>query len=164
MLRTPVYLDYHATTPVDPRVVSAMLPYFTEHFGNAGSTSHPFGCAARDAVAVARESIANGIGCAPQEIVFTSGATESNNLALRGVAERARRRGNHIVSAVTEHKAVLDPLARLARRGFEITLLPVDRTGLIDPAQVQSVLRDDTCLVSIMLANNEIGVLHPIAE
>jgi cysteine desulfurase len=164
-----IYLDNHATTRVDPRVVEAMLPYWSEAFGNAGSTSHAFGWEARDAVAAARASIAGAIGAAENEIVFTSGATESNNLALRGIAERTRRCGNHIVSAATEHKAVLDPLARLARKGFEITLLPVEpwtsaAAGRIDPQQVAGALRDDTCLVSIMLANNEIGVWQPIAE
>ena len=169
MASRPIYLDYHATTPVDPRVLEAMLPYFNERFGNAGSISHTFGWDARDAVDAARESIAAAIGAAPQEIVFTSGATESNNLAIRGVAERTRRRGNHLVSVTTEHKAVLDPLAHLGRRGFEITLLPVDdwqtpTAGRLDPQQVADALRDETCLVSVMLANNEIGVLQPLAE
>src|SRR5262245_28444163 len=121
MVTTPVYMDNHATTRVDPRVLEAMLPYFGEIYGNAGSTSHPFGWDAKDAVDQARESIAAAIGASPREIVFTSGATESNNLALRGLAERKRRRGNHIVSVVTEHKAMLDPLDRLSRNGFEIT-------------------------------------------
>lgn len=164
-----LYLDNHATTRVDPRVIEAMLPYFGKHYGNAGSASHAFGWQARDAVAEAREKIAAAIGAAPSEIVFTSGATESNNLALRGVAERARRRGNHIVSVQTEHKAILDPLTRLARRGFEVTLLPVEpwtssTAGRIDGQQLAAALRDDTCLVSVMMANNEIGVLQPIAE
>lgn len=164
-----IYLDNHSTTRVDPRVVEAMLPYWTERFGNAGSNSHPFGWAARDAVDAARTSIAESLGASPREIVFTSGATESNNLALRGIAERARRRGNHIVSVSTEHKAILDPLARLARRGFEVTLLDVEpytspRAGWLDPSRLEDALRDDTCLVTVMLANNEIGVLHPLAE
>jgi cysteine desulfurase len=163
------YLDNHATTRVDPRVVEAMLPYWSDAFGNAGSTSHAFGWEARDAVDAARASIAGAIGAAEKEIVFTSGATESNNLALRGSAERTRRRGDHIVSVATEHKAVLDPLARLGRKGFEITLLPVEpwtsaSAGRIDPRQVADALRDETCLVSVMLANNEIGILQPIAE
>jgi cysteine desulfurase len=164
----PIYLDNHATTPVDPRVLEAMLPYFTQRFGNAGSTSHSFGHEAKAAVDQSRELIAAGVGCSPREIVFTSGATESNNLALRGVAERTRRRGNHIVSVTTEHKAVLDPLRRLARKGFEVTLLSVEQTGsplagLLKPEQVAEALRDDTLLVSVMLANNEVGILQDVA-
>ncbi len=164
-----VYMDNHATTPVDPRVVEAMLPYFTERFGNAGSTSHAYGWEARDAVDVARSSIATAINAFEHEIVFTSGATESNNLALRGVTERLRRRGNHVISVTTEHKAVLDPLARLARRDDNVTLLPVrpagdSQAGILDPSQIAAALRDDTILVSVMLANNEIGVVQPIAE
>lgn len=166
-MNLPIYLDNHATTPVDPRVVAAMLPYFTERFGNAGSTSHSFGHDAKAAVDQARESVAAGIGCSPREIVFTSGATESNNLALRGVAERTRRKGNHLVSVTTEHKAILDPLRRLARKGFDVTLLPVEQSGspvagLLRPEQVEAALRDDTLLVSVMLANNEIGILQDI--
>jgi cysteine desulfurase len=165
----PVYMDNHATTRVDPRVVEAMLPYFTEAFGNAGSVGHSFGDAARVAVEQARASIAAGLNADPAEIVFTSGATESNNLAIRGVAERERRRGNHLVSVCTEHKAVLDPLARLARRGYEVTLLDVEqqgspKAGWLDPHRVQEALRDDTALVSVMLANNEIGVIQPLGE
>lgn len=164
-----VYLDNHATTQVDPRVVEAMLPYFTQRYGNAGSTSHAFGWEARDAVDAARASIAATIGASENEIVFTSGATESNNLAIRGTAERLRRRGAHLVSVTTEHKAVLDPLARLTRREHEVTLLPVlqhgdRRAGMIEPQQVAEALRDDTVLVSVMLANNEIGAVQPIAE
>ena len=152
---------------MDPRVLEAMLPYFTQRFGNAGSTSHSFGHEAKAAVDQSRELIAAGIGCSPREIVFTSGATESNNLALRGVAERTRRRGNHIVSVTTEHKAVLDPLRRLARKGFEVTLLPVEQTGaplagMLHLELVATALRDDTLLVSVMLANNEIGILQDI--
>ncbi len=164
----PIYMDNHATTRVDPRVVAAMLPYFDETFGNPHSV-HAFGHAARDAAHEARQSIAAVIGADAKEIVFTSGATESNNLALRGVIERDRRRGNHLVSVATEHKAVLDPLARLARRGYEVTLLDVERhgsprAGWLDPQKVSGALRDDTCLVSVMLANNEIGVIQPLAE
>jgi len=160
----PIYLDNHATTPVDPRVLEAMLPYFTQRFGNAGSTSHSFGHEAKAAVDQARELIAEGIGCSPREIVFTSGATESNNLALRGVAERTRRRGNHIVSVTTEHKAVLDPCKRLSRQGYEITWLQPDRFGRVSAEQVREAMRTDTILVTIMLANNEIGTLQPIRE
>lgn len=165
----PIYLDNHATTRVDSRVVEAMLPFFTEKFGNAGSINHSFGTEAKEAVDRARETIAAGIGAEPREIVFTSGATESNNLAIRGLAERARRKGNHLVSVATEHKAVLDPLKRLARRGFNVTLLDVeqhgsDKTGWLDPQKVVEAIRDDTLLVSVLLANNEIGVIQPIRE
>jgi cysteine desulfurase len=163
-----VYMDNHATTPVDPRVVEAMLPYFTERFGNPGSVSHAFGWEAKEAVDAARESIAAAIGAAPREIVFTSGATESNNLAIRGVAERHRAKGNHLVSVATEHKAVLDPLARLARQGYAVSLLGVTPAGSplagsIDPQQVADAITDATILVSVMLANNEIGVIQPLA-
>lgn len=169
MLGRCVYLDNHATTRVDPRVLDAMLPYFTDQYGNAASTSHVFGWAAKEAVDAARQSIAAELNAAPREIVFTSGATESNNLAIRGVCERSGRRGQHLVSVVTEHRAVLDPLAKLARRGFEVTLLPVRphgaaEAGTVDVDQVAAALRDDTVLVSVMLANNEIGVLQPLAE
>jgi cysteine desulfurase len=169
MVRLPIYMDNHATTRVDPRVLEAMLPYFTERYGNAGSVSHVFGWDARDAVDSARQTIAAAIGAQPREIVFTSGATESNNLALRGMAERTRKKGNHLVSVATEHRAVLDPLEKLTRRGFEVTLLPVapaeqPNAGLIDPAQVAEAIRDDTLLVSVMLANNESGAIHPLAE
>ena len=163
-----VYMDNHATTRVDPRVVEAMLPYFDEQYGNPHSV-HAAGHEAREAVEQARSTIAQAIGADGAEIVFTSGATESNNLAIRGVADRDRRRGNHLVSVATEHKAVLDPLARLARRGYEVTLLDVEqhgspRAGWIDPQNVADAIRDDTCLVSVMLANNEIGVIQPLAE
>jgi cysteine desulfurase len=164
-----VYLDNHSTTRVDPRVVDVMAPYLTEMYGNAGSISHAFGWEARDAVERATTSIAGAIGAKPKEIVFTSGATESNNLAIRGIVESPRRKGNHLLSVATEHRAVLDPLRRLARQGCELTLLaptPAGRAdaGRIDPRQVAEALRDDTVLVSIMLANNEIGAIHPIAE
>jgi cysteine desulfurase len=168
-LQLPVYMDNHATTRVDPRVVEAILPFFCQKFGNAGSTSHSFGWEAKEAVDRSREAIAAAIGAEPREIVFTSGATESNNLAIRGLAEHPRRRGDHFVSVATEHKAVLDPLARLGRRGCDVTLLPVEsarspRAGLIAAEQIAAALRDDTALVSIMLANNEIGAIQPIAE
>jgi cysteine desulfurase len=146
-----------------------MLPFFTQHYGNAASTSHSFGWEARDHVEAAREQIASAIGANPREIVFTSGATESNNLAIRGVAERARRRGNHLVSVATEHKSVLDVIARLGQRGYDVTLLPIEpapgpQAGLLDLDRLAGVLRDDTLLVSVMLANNEIGVIQPIAQ
>src|SRR5690348_12990214 len=147
-----VYMDNHATTRVDPRVVTAMLPYFDTKYGNPHSV-HAAGHEARDAVEAARNSIAAAIGADAKEIVFTSGATESNNLAIRGVAERDRRRGNHLVSVATEHKAVLDPLARLTHRGYDVTLLEVEqqpslRAGWLDPQKVADAIRDDTCLVS----------------
>lgn len=169
LLHSPVYLDNHATTALDPRVLEAMLPYFTEMFGNAASTSHAAGWQSKEAVDAARESIAANIGASAREIVFTSGATESNNLAIRGLAERHRRRGNHLVSLTTEHRAVLDPLERLGRHGFEVTLLPVEQAGSDDAGrakldQFAAILRDDTLLVSVMLANNEIGVIQPIAD
>ncbi len=163
-----VYLDYHATTPVDPRVLEAMLPYFSNRFGNPASL-HGYGAAAKEAVEEARASIAHAIGVDPREIIFTSGATESNNLAIFGVTQSPRCRGKHVVSVATEHRAVLDPLKRLAQKGFEITLLPVRpwneaEAGLLDLEQFAAALRTDTCLVSVMLANNEIGVIQPIAE
>src|SRR3954454_17873218 len=163
-----VYMDNHATTRVDPRVVEAMLPYFDTNYGNPNSV-HVAGHEARDAVESARKCIAAAVGADPSEIVFTSGATESNNLAVRGIAERERRRGNHVVSVATEHKAMLDPLARLARRGYEVTLLGVEqngspRAGWLDPQKVVDAIRDDTCFVSVMLANNEIGIIQPVAE
>ncbi len=165
----PVYLDNHATTRVDPRVVEAMLPWFSERYGNAASVSHAFGWEAKEAVDQARCTIASAIGASEREIVFTSGATESNNLAVRGVAERQTRRGNHLLSVKTEHRAVLDPIERLGRRGCEVTLLGVEQApspaaGLIDLNQLSEALRDDTLLVSVMLANNEIGVIQPLAE
>ncbi|MFM2094987.1 MAG: Cysteine desulfurase [Planctomycetota bacterium] len=168
MTASRIYMDNHATTRVDPRVVDAMLPYFSEKFGNAGSTSHWMGWEAQAAVDQSRATIARIIHASPKEIIFTSGATESNNLAIRGVVERARRRGNHIVSVRTEHKAVLDPLNKLSRRGFDVTLLPVEpapgaRAGVVDVERVVESLRDDTVLVSMMLANNEIGVIQSVA-
>ncbi|MCG8448047.1 MAG: cysteine desulfurase [Pirellulales bacterium] len=164
-----IYLDNHATTRVDPRVLETMLPYFSDKYGNAGSVGHTFGETASDAVEQARETIADCLGAKPQEIVFTSGATESNNLAIRGVAERKRRRGNHLVSVGTEHHAVLEPLRRLAKSEHEVTLLDVEpytsqRAGWLDPQKVADALRDDTVLVSVMLANNEIGVVQPLRE
>ncbi|TWT42747.1 cysteine desulfurase family protein [Botrimarina hoheduenensis] len=164
----PIYLDNHATTRVDPRVVEAMLPWFTEAYGNAGSVGHAYGHAAREAVEQARETIAGAIGARPGEIVFTSGATESNNLAIRGVAERPRRRGDHLVSVVTEHAAVLEPLERLARGTHRLSLLSVEphtssQAGVVDPQQAAETIDSDTCLVSVMLANNEIGVIQPLA-
>jgi cysteine desulfurase len=161
-LTHPIYLDNNATTRTDPRVVEAMLPYFTERYGNAASRNHSFGWEAEEAVERARVQIAGLIGASPKELVFTSGATESNNLALKGVAAMYRSRGNHIVTAATEHHAVLDPCKRLEQQGFEVTILPVDSFGRVSTDQVAAALTDRTILVSIMAANNEIGTLQPI--
>ena len=163
-LHLPVYLDNHATTAVDPRVLGEMLPYFTAKFGNAASCNHEFGWTAERAVAVARERIASVIGAKAGEIIFTSGATESDNLAIKGVAEKYRNKGNHIVTAVTEHKAVLDSCKRLEKYGYRVTYLGVGRDGLIDLEELQRAIGGETILVSIMAANNEIGVLQPIAD
>ena len=164
-VKTPVYMDYHATTPCDPRVVEAMLPFFTEKFGNAASRSHSFGWTAEGAVGAAREKIAALIGASsPKEIVFTSGATESNNLAIKGVAEFYKDKGNHIVTTVIEHKAVLDTCKRLEKEGFEVTYLPVGPDGLVSEKSVADAITDKTILVSVMLANNEVGTVQPIAE
>ncbi|HVY49409.1 MAG TPA: IscS subfamily cysteine desulfurase [Minicystis sp.] len=164
-VKLPIYMDYHATTPVDPRVLEAMLPYFTEKFGNAASRSHQFGWAAEEAVSQARERIAALIGASnPKEIVFTSGATESDNLALKGVAEFYKDKGNHIITTVVEHKAVLDTCKRLEKQGYDVTYLKVDREGRVDPADVEKAIGPKTILVSVMLANNEVGTVQPIAE
>ncbi len=160
----PIYLDRHATTPVDPRVLAAMLPYFTEHFGNPSSTTHQYGWAAEAAVSQARSSIAAAIGATPDEIIFTSGATEANNLALKGVAEAYFSKGQHIVTLQTEHNAVLDPCQYLESLGFTVTYLPVQSDGLVDLELLKNSIRTDTILVSIMAANNEIGTLQPLAE
>jgi cysteine desulfurase len=160
----PIYLDRHATTPVDPRVLAAMLPYFTEHFGNPSSTTHQYGWAAEAAVSQARSIIAAAIGATPDEIIFTSGATEANNLALKGVAEAYFTKGQHIVTLQTEHNAVLDPCQYLESLGFTVTYLPVQSDGLVDLDLLKNALRTDTILVSIMAANNEIGTLQPLAE
>ena len=163
-MKIPVYMDYHATTPVDPRVLDAMLPYFREEFGNAASRSHSFGWRAEEAVEAARSQVARLVGASPGEIVFTSGATESDNLAVKGAAHFYREKGRHLVTCQTEHKAVLDPVHRLQREGFEATFLPVGRDGRVDPDDLRKALRPDTILVSIMHANNETGVLHPLEE
>jgi len=160
-----VYMDNHATTPVDPRVLEAMVPYFLEHFGNAASRNHAFGWEAEAAVDRAREQIAALINAKPKEIIFTSGATESDNLALRGVVEFYREKGNHIITAPTEHKAILDTCKALERKGLaQVTYLPVDQEGLVDPDDVRRAITDKTILVSIMLANNEIGTIQPLHE
>jgi cysteine desulfurase len=163
-MKLPIYLDNHATTPMDPRVLEEMLPYFQEKFGNAASSGHSFGWAGQEAVHTARKRIAQLIGALPDEIIFTSGATESDNLAIKGVAETRRSRGNHIITAVTEHKAVLDTCKRLEKYGFRVTYLAVQKDGLIDFEELKQAIADDTILVSIMAANNEIGVLQPFAD
>jgi cysteine desulfurase len=163
-LKLPIYMDYHATTPVDPRVFEAMRPYFTEIFGNAASRNHEFGWQAEEAVENSRKQVGELIGASAKEIIFTSGATESDNLAIKGVAEYLAEQGNHIVTLVTEHKAVLDTCKKLEKRGFKVTYLPVGSDGLVTPDDVKNALTDKTILVSIMHANNEIGVLQPIAE
>ncbi len=163
-MKTPIYIDNHATTPMDPRVLEAMLPYFTEYFGNAASRNHAFGWQAEEAVEKSRKQIAALIGANPKEIVFTSGATESNNLAIKGVAEMYAERGNHIITAATEHKAVLDTCKHLEKKGCRVTYLPVQKDGLIDLEQLKAAITDKTILVTIMYANNEIGVIQPIRE
>jgi cysteine desulfurase len=160
----PIYLDCQATTPVDPRVVEAVVPFFTEHFGNPSSLTHQYGWEAEAAVKRSRELIAAGINATPEEIIFTSGATEADNLAIKGVAEAYFSKGRHIVTVQTEHSAVLDPCAYLETLGFEVTYLPVRADGLINLSDVETALREDTILVSVMAANNEIGVLQPLAE
>jgi len=164
MMKTPVYMDYHATTPVDPRVVEAMIPYFTEKFGNAASRQHRFGWMAEEAVNAAREKIARGIHAEAREIFFTSGATESNNLAIKGAAEAYRQKGEHIVTCQTEHKSVLDVCRNLARRGFTVTVLPVNEYGMVDIDDLRNALTDRTLIVSIMFANNEIGTIQNVGE
>ncbi len=160
----PIYFDNHATTPVDPRVLNAMIPYFTENFGNAASRNHAYGWAAEDAVEKGRKQIASLIGATSKEIVFTSGATESNNLAIKGVAEMYAEKGNHIITAATEHKAVLDTCKHLEKKGCRITYLPLQGDGLIDLDMLRDAITDKTILISIMYANNEIGVIQPMAE
>jgi cysteine desulfurase len=163
-IKLPIYMDNHATTPVDPRVLEEMLPYFKEKFGNAASRNHAFGWAAEEGVETARERIAKLVGATAKEIIFTSGATESDNLAIKGVAEMYKEKGNHIITAVTEHKAVLDTCKRLEKYGYRVTYLPVQKDGLIDLDDLMRAMDDKTILVTIMAANNEIGVLQPWAE
>jgi cysteine desulfurase len=163
-MKTPIYLDYHATTPMDPRVLDAMLPYFTQHFGNAASRNHSFGWEAEQAVEAARKQIAQLINANAKEIIFTSGATESNNLAIKGVAEMYAEKGNHIITVATEHKAVLDTCKRLEKDGFRVTYLTLKADGLVDLDQLKDAITEKTILVSVMYANNEIGVIQPIAE
>jgi cysteine desulfurase len=163
-MKLPIYMDYHATTPMDPRVFAAMKPYFMETFGNSASRNHSFGWEAEEAVEKSRKQIADLIGATPKEIVFTSGATESNNLALKGVAEMYAEKGNHIITAATEHKAVLDTCKRLEKHGIRVTYLPVQANGLVDLDMLKEAITDKTILVSIMYANNEIGVLQNMTE
>jgi cysteine desulfurase len=164
MVKTPIYLDNHATTRVDQRVLNAMLPWFTEHFGNAASRNHVFGWQAEEAVEKARKQVADLIGANAKEIIFTSGATESNNLAIKGVAEMYAEKGNHIITAATEHKAVLDTCKHLEKQGRRVTYLPVQGDGLIDLDMLREAITDKTILVTIMYANNEIGVVQPVAD
>lgn len=160
----PIYLDYQATTPVDTRVMDVMTPFFTEAFGNPHSTSHSYGWEARDAVEAARVQVAHMINADPREVIITSGATESNNMAIKGVGRFFAGRKGHMIAPVTEHKCVLESLKYVTKLGYEITLLPVDADGLLDPDAVKNAIRDDTALVSVMHVNNEIGVIQPMAE
>ena len=163
-MKLPIYMDNHSTTPCDPRVVDAMLPYFTEKFGNAASRNHAFGWEAEEAVDQARKHVANLIHADAKEIVFTSGATESDNLALKGVVEMYKEKGDHVITSSTEHRAVIDPAKALEKKGIKVTYLPVDKTGRVDPDDVRNAITEKTILISIMLANNEIGTIHPIQE
>ncbi len=163
-MKTPIYLDYNATSPVDKRVLEAMLPYFTEKFGNASSRTHSFGWLADDAVQTARQQVADLINCSEQEVIFTSGSTEGINLAIKGVWENYQSKGNHIITIKTEHKAVLDTCRALEKKGAEITYLNVDREGLIDLQELKSAMRPSTILVAVMYANNETGVMQPLKE
>ena len=159
-LSLPVYLDYSATTPIDPRVAEAMIPFLTEKFGNPASRSHSFGWVAEEAVENARTEVARLVNCDPKEIVWTSGATESNNLAIKGAAQFYKTRGRHLITVKTEHKAVLDTMRELERQGFEVTYLDVQDNGLLDLDRLRDAIRPDTILVSVMLVNNEIGVIQ----
>src|SRR5579864_4122266 len=163
-VKLPIYMDNHATTPLDPRVLEAMMPYLTGIFGNAASRNHSFGWEAEKAVEKAREQVAKLIGATAKEVIFTSGATESDNLAIKGIAEMYKERGNHIITQVTEHKAVLDTCKKLEKQGYRVTYLPVQADGLIDLEDLKRAIDDKTILVTIMYANNEIGVIQPIAE
>src|SRR5689334_13029435 len=163
-IKLPIYMDNHATTPMDPRVLEEMLPYFMDKFGNAASRNHSFGWAAEEGTETARERIAKLIGASSKEIIFTSGATESDNLAIKGVAEMYKEKGNHIITVVDEHKAVLDTCKRLEKYGYRVTYLPVQKDGLIDLDDLKRAMDDKTILVTIMYANNEIGVIQPVAE
>jgi cysteine desulfurase len=163
-MNRPIYLDHHATTPIAPAVLEAMLPYFTEKFGNAASSTHRYGWEAEEAVHTAREQVAALINARPEEVIFTSGATESDNLALKGIAWAYRDRGQHIITTTTEHKAVLDTCKALEQQGFEVTYVPVDRTGLVDPEDIRKAITPQTTLISVMYVNSEIGTIGPLAE
>ena len=163
-VKLPIYMDNHATTPMDPRVLDAMLPYFTEKFGNAASRNHSFGWAGEEAVENARQQVASLINATAKEIIFTSGATESDNLMIKGVAEMYREKGNHIITQAIEHKAVLDTCKNLEKHGFEVTYLPVQKDGRVDPEDVRKAIKPTTILICIMYANNEIGAINPIQE
>src|SRR5512132_1454695 len=160
----PIYLDYSATTPVDPRVAAKMIPWLTEHFGNPASRSHAYGWEAEEAVENARAEVARLVNCDPKEIVWTSGATESDNLAIKGAAQFYKTKGKHLITMKTEHKAVLDTMRELERQGFEVSYLDPEPNGLLDLGKFQAALRPDTIVVSVMHVNNEIGVIQPIAE
>jgi cysteine desulfurase len=164
MLNLPIYLDNNATTPMDPRVLEAMTPFFLNHFGNAASRNHPFGWAAEEAVDYAREQVAKLVGADPKEIIFTSGATEADNLAIKGVFEMYASKGNHVITVTTEHKAVLDTCKHIEKAGGEVTYLSVDADGLIDLAQLEAAIKPTTVLIAVMYANNEIGTVMPIAK
>ena len=163
-VKLPIYMDNHATTPVDPRVLQAMLPYFGEKFGNAASRNHSFGWAGEEAVEMARQQVASLINATPKEIIFTSGATESDNLMIKGIAEMFREKGNHIITQAIEHKAVLDTCKRLEKEGFEVTYLPVQRDGRVSMDDLKAAIKPTTILITIMYANNEVGVINPMAE
>ncbi len=163
-MKLPVYLDYNATTPVDPRVLEEMIPYFCERFGNASSSNHKFGWEAEQAVGVARKRVADLIGAIPRDIVFTSGSTESNNISLKGIAETYSEKGRHIVTCTTEHKAILETCKYLEERGYEVTYLEVDSNGLLNMEELERTVTDKTIIVSVMMANNEIGTVQPVAE
>ena len=160
----PIYMDSHATTPIDPRVLEAMMPYLTDHFGNAASSTHLFGEHAKDAVDAARDQVADLIGCSTEEIIFTSGATESDNLAVKGVAYQYRDRGNHIITSAIEHHAILDSCKALEASGFDVTYLPVDKYGMVHPQQVEDAITDQTVLISLLYVNGEVGTINPITE
>ena len=164
MLKLPIYMDNNSTTRTDPRVVEAMIPFFTEKYGNSASRNHSYGWDAEEAVDSAREQVASIINASSKEIIFTSGATEANNLAIKGVASMYRKKGNHLISTITEHKAVIDPLKRIERDGCKVTFLNVDKNGMISLEELENSITDETVLVSLMAGNNEIGTLHPLKE
>lgn len=164
MSQRPIYLDCHATTPMDERVLEVMMPYFTQYFGNSSSAAHIYGWESEAAIRKARETLADTINCSPEAIIFTSGATEANNLAIKGIAEAYFNKGQHIITVQTEHQAVLDPCRYLETLGFEVTFLPVQKNGLVNLDELEKAIRPETILLSVMAANNEIGVIQPLAE